>query len=253
MSQEDKIRARLIAVGRKLFNESALPVRFTGNGDADRVLNDIRRKPHLFVLGCVVDRQVKTEKAWMIPIHLSEAAGGMEFDRFERLEPRSIERVLMGPPALHRFPRAMAPSLHSAVQRIRTSYGGVASRIWAGRPSSAEVVYRFLEFDGVGPKIATMAANILARYFKIPFADLYSIDISADAHVRRVFARLHLVPEDASMEQVIYRARGLHAEFPGLLDLAPYRAGRSWCRPTHPLCGSCFLREVCPTAVGVAQ
>ena len=42
------------------------------------------------------------------------------------------------------------------------------------------MVYRFLEFNGVGPKIASMAANILAREFKIPFADYFSIDISAE-------------------------------------------------------------------------
>jgi hypothetical protein len=49
-----------------------------------------------------------------------------------------------------------------------------------------------------------MAANILAREFKISFADYFSIDISADVHVRRVFARLGLCTADATVEQVIY-------------------------------------------------
>jgi endonuclease III len=48
-----------------------------------------------------------------------------------------------------------------------------------------------------------MAANILARQFKIPFSDYVSIEVSADVHVRRVFSRLRLCPSDATIEQVI--------------------------------------------------
>src|SRR5690554_7296394 len=62
-------------------------------------------------------------------------------------------------------------------------------RSWRGNPSSAAVVYRFLQFDGVGPKIATMATNILARDFKIPMSDYYSVDISTDVHILRVLRR----------------------------------------------------------------
>ena len=49
---------------------------------------------------------------------------------------------------------------------------------------------RRLEFRGAGPKIATMAANLLARHLKVPFSDYYSIDISVDVQVRRVLSRL---------------------------------------------------------------
>jgi len=154
------------------------------------------------------------------------------------------------PEPLHRFVDIMSGLFHSAIQRIGHHYGGDASRIWAGGPPSAEVVYRFLEFDGVGPKIASMAVNILARRFKIPFADFYSIDISADVHVRRVFGRLGLCTPDATAEQVIYKARALHPKFPGMLDLPSWDIGRKWCRPREPQCGACYMNDLCPTGAG---
>ena len=148
------------------------------------------------------------------------------------------------PEPLHWFVETMANHFHSAVQRIMNNYAGDASRIWSDKPSSAEVVYRFLEFDGVGPKIASMAANILARDFKIPFSDYYSIDISADVHVRRVFSRLGLCAADATVEQVIYKARALYPEYPGIMDLPCWNIGRNWCRPRNTLCGDCYMHDL---------
>ena len=127
-------------------------------------------------------------------------------------------------------------------------YDGDASKIWSDTPSSGTVVYRFLQIHGVGPKIATMATNLLVRDFKIKLKDHYSIDVSADTHVKRVLRRLELTEENASSEQIIYRARGLHPEFPGLLDYPCWRIGKDWCTPRNPLCDQCYMQEVCPTA-----
>jgi len=110
------------------------------------------------------------------------------------------------------------------------------------------VVFRFLQFHGVGPKIATMAANILARRFKVRFSDYTAIDISADVHVRRVFRRLGLVRSGATPDEVIYKARALNPEFPGILDFAAFSIGREWCRPRIQLCGECYMQGVCPGA-----
>ncbi len=150
------------------------------------------------------------------------------------------------PESLHRFVEIMSRCLFMAIGRIQKQYQGDASNIWSGKPSSAELVYRFLEFEGVGPKIATMAANTLARHYKVPLSDYFSIDISVDVHIRRVFARLGICPEDASVEQVIYKARSLYPEFPGLMDLPCWEIGRNWCKPHKPGCGSCYMNDICP-------
>ena len=93
-----------------------------------------------------------------------------------------------------------------------------------------------------------MAANILVRHFKVPVSDHYSIDVSPDVQVKRAFTRLGLIGEGASNEVIIYRARELNPEYPGVFDVAAWELGRSWCRPTQPLCDSCPLSDVCPSA-----
>ena len=142
----------------------------------------------------------------------------------------------------------MADVFYSAVQRIAEEYSGNASRIWRDKPSSATIVRRFMEFNGAGQKIATMGPNILVRDMKISVSDKYSIDISVDAQIRRTFKRLGLVRENASNEELIYRARELNPEYPGIFDLSLWEIGREWCRPQGPECVKCYLNDLCPTA-----
>ena len=90
-----------------------------------------------------------------------------------------------------------------------------------------------------------MATNILARQFKIPFSDYYSIDVSPDVHVKRVMYRNGLVNKNASNEEILYKARELYPEFPGIIDYSLWEVGRNWCKPTNPECDNCILKASC--------
>ena len=135
----------------------------------------------------------------------------------------------------------------SAIRQIKTRYEGDVSQIWQNNPSSASVVYKFLEFKGSGIKISTMAANILARQFKVPFSDYYSIDISPDVHIKRVLRRMGYVPENAENNMIIYKARELNPEFPGVIDFSCWEIGRTWCKPKNPNCKKCIVNDECKT------
>ena len=252
MRTESEIAAKLVERGQRLFDAPATPVVFTRNAEADELLNDLVSHPHAFVLACVMDRQIRAERAWAIPWRVAQELGGFDLRRLVELTPER-SRQLFEDLQLHRFPEMMSRNFVEAVRVIQTAYDGRADQIWIGSPPSAEVVYRFLQFEGVGPKIATMAVNILARDFKIPLADHYSIDISADVQVRRVFGRLGLVPQGAGPDAVIYRARALHPQFPGLMDFPAWEIGREWCRPAQPLCAACYMKGLCQTAQAAEQ
>lgn len=244
----NSIRDKLIAHGNVLFRGPKKMIIFTNVPQADALLNDLTGHPHAFVIACVMDRQIKAEKAWLIPFKISEKLGEFSMTKLRQLSKEDIHQLMSLPNPLHRFVDKMSDFFYSAVQRIDRDYTDDASCIWSSKPSSAEVVYRFLEFDGIGQKIATMAVNILAREFKVPFSDYYSIDISADVHVRRVFYRLGLCDKNATVEQVIFKARFLYPQFPGLMDFPCWEIGRNWCKQKSPLCSECYMGDICPSA-----
>ena len=245
---EKLITERLVERGLKFFKAPRKTNQFTKDPDADALLNDIENYPHAFVLACIMDRQIKAERAWLIPYRISKKIGGFSMELLSKLSREDVFRLMNAPKPLHRFVDKMAYYFYSAVQRIKNKYNGNAANIWSDNPSSAEVVYRFLEFAGVGPKIGSMAANILAREFKIPFSDYYSIDISADVHVRRVLSRLGLCNVDVTIEQVIYKARALYPVFPGIMDFPCWEIGRNWCKSNDPACSNCYMNDLCITA-----
>lgn len=235
----------LVKIGKSKFSSPAeKSVYFVKDREANDLLNDLVNFPHAFVLACCMDRQIKAETAWFIPMRLKKIIGGFSIETLNDISLEEYMKIFKEN-TLHRFNDTMAKVFYSAINRIVSDYDGDASKIWAGSPSSASVVYRFLQFDGVGMKIATMAANILARDYKIPFSDYYSIDISPDVHILRVLRRSGLVDKDANIDSIIYKARELCPEFPGIIDSPCWEIGRTWCRPQNPNCEECIIRSEC--------
>jgi hypothetical protein len=219
---------KLISAGKQQLAGPLRPFDFeTGDPEAERLINDLNGHPHMFVLACVMDKQVKAGRAWIIPYTVGSELGGFDFATFRDADDATISEIFSRL-KLHRFNNVMASSFSSAIHDIEAKYGGDASKIWSEPkcPKSALVIRRFLEFRGVGVKIATMMTNILVRDFKIPMSECSSIDISPDVQVMKFFITNHLLREGASNEELIYRARELSPEYPGLLDLAAWEGGR---------------------------
>lgn len=217
---------------------------FTDNPDVDALLKDLDNYPHAYVLACIMDKQIKAERAWTIPYKIKEIIGSFEIEDLALLSLTEYEQIF-NENSLHRFNQKNALAFYLGVKKILEQYNGDASLIWADNPSSATVVYRFLEFYGVGVKIATMAANILARGYDIPMSDYYSIDISTDVHINRIMKRTGLVSNDATIEQIIYKAREMNPEYPGKIDYVAWLIGRNYCHPRKPDCEECPVTVRC--------
>ena len=216
----------------------------------NKLVSDLENYPHAFVLACAMDRQINADRAWSIPYEIKQALGDFSIDTLYHVTLDEYKRIF-NEKKLHRFNDDMATVFYKTVQKIVEEYNSDASNIWEGNPSSATVVSRFLDFDGIGIKIATMATNILARNIKIPLSDYYSIDISPDIHVKRLFKRMGLIKKKDmnNIDKIIYKARSINPEFPGVIDLTCWKLGRTICRPKDPRCNQCILKNVCPKVI----
>jgi uncharacterized HhH-GPD family protein len=240
----------IVELGKKKYSESKKPSGpLSGDARVDELLHDLKRVPHVFVLGCLMDRQKKAEHAWAIPQRIFDELGTHDIGELAKISQDRFKRIFKEK-KLHRFNDKMAEIFYLGVQDIINKYDGNAAKIWLGKPKSATVVRRFLEFKGCGIKIATMAANILARDYKIEFADYSSIDISPDTHVMRVMERMGYVSKGAGVYEVIYRARELNPELPGIIDPPCFEIGRSWCHARKsPDCGNCIISRECKKVI----
>jgi len=245
---QKKIIEVLILKGNELLKQPYKKIKFTKNSEADDLLNNLQEFPHAFILACVMDRQIKAERAWFIPYRISKEIGGFKFSKLLQLHLDQIKEIFRRN-NLHRFNETMAENFYLAINIIHGNYNDVASNIWKNTPRSATVVKRLLEFKGIGIKIATMAANILARDFKIPMSDKICIEVSPDRQLKKVFKRLGLISQHARNEELIYSAKELNPEYPGIFDLPCWEIGRKWCRPLHPSCQDCYLDKYCPKKI----
>ena len=222
--------------------------------EANDILNDIETYPHIFVLGCLMNRQYPVEKCWIIPYRFikDSRVGSFSFTALKGTSSKLIADWMSKPPK-HRLYPEMAEVFYLGIQRIDRYYSGDASKIWQGNPSAATVIERFRAFKGAGPKISTMAAHILFHRFKVPMSALSSIDIPADKHVCRVFQRLGLIRSDIPSAQVkevvIAAARQFNPPYPAVFDRPAWLIGRKWCYEQSPDCTACPMKNLCPSSL----
>ena len=252
------MKMKLIEIGKEyLAKEDFSQNPLSDNKDANDLLCNLKDFPHAFVLGCLMDFQIKAKKAWLIPYKVCIELNAFSMTDLIKIPKNEFERIFKEK-RLHRFNEVVAGRFYEAIQKIHNEYADDASNIWKNSPKSADVVSRFRAFEGAGEKIATMAPNILFRRFKVPFADLCGIDISPDVHIRRVFKRMGYVEGGLSNSRtnrlVIKKARELYPDYPGIFDIGCWHVGKDFCHPKkqgNPECEKCPLTGECKKMINM--
>src|SRR5690242_21817946 len=75
--------------------------------------------PFALLIGMLLDQQIPIEKAFTSPYELQQRLGhDLDVREIAEYDPAALEALFRKPPALHRFPAAMAKRVQSLAQEI---------------------------------------------------------------------------------------------------------------------------------------
>ena len=157
--------------------------------------------PLALLIGMLLDQQIPMEKAFTSPWVLRERLGrDLTATEIATHEPAQFEEIFRTPPALHRFPVAMAKRVQVLGEIVDRKYGGDAAAIWTTAKSGDELVERLAELPGFGPQKARIFAALLGKQLKAqpkgwreaaaPFAEKGSYQSVADVTDAKSLAKV---------------------------------------------------------------
>ena len=134
----------------------------TGDSDADRLLST---DPLALLIGMVLDQQVPLEKAFRGPLDLQRRLGVKKLDAaaIAGMDSDELTKAFVTPPALHRYPAAMAGRVQELCRIVATEHGGKADRIWRTASDGAELRGRIKALPGFGDQKARIFVALLGK------------------------------------------------------------------------------------------
>lgn len=128
---------------------------------ANELLN---RDPLALLLGMMLDQQVTFEKAFGSPYVLAQRLGHEPTaSELADFDPEALAAIFSRPPALHRFPKAMAARAQDLAAIVRDRYHGDAGAIWTTAATGEELRRRIAEFPGFGALKAQIMVALLGK------------------------------------------------------------------------------------------
>jgi uncharacterized HhH-GPD family protein len=124
--------------------------------------------PLALLVGMVLDQQIPLEKAFSSPyvltqrlVHAPTAAELAGFD------PDELVAIFAKPPALHRFPKAMAARVQEVCRALVEHYDGDAAELWTGAGDGAELVKRIASLPGFGKQKSQIFTALLGKQYGV--------------------------------------------------------------------------------------
>jgi uncharacterized HhH-GPD family protein len=134
---------------------------FTSDDEADRLLV---AEPMALLIGFALDQQVPVQKAFSGPKVLLERLGTLDARELAAVDDAALEAAAKGPPAIHRFPSAMAKRVRELAAFIVETYDGDAARLWTEAADARDLKRRIGMLPGFGEmKVASLFAVLVKQ------------------------------------------------------------------------------------------
>jgi uncharacterized HhH-GPD family protein len=126
------------------------------------------RDPLAVVVGLTLDQQITMEKAftspWVLAQRLGHAPTAVELADFDA---EALIAIFATPPALHRFPKAMAVRVQEVCRVLVDRYDGDAAALWRDAADGAELFKRIHALPGFGQQKAQILVALLGKQYGV--------------------------------------------------------------------------------------
>jgi uncharacterized HhH-GPD family protein len=124
--------------------------------------------PLALLIGMVLDQQIPLEKAFSSPHVLAQRLGhaptAVEIAEFD---PEALVAIFAKPPALHRFPKAMAARTQEVCRALVEDYDGDAANLWADVTDGKELLKRVASLPGFGKQKSQIFVALLGKQYGV--------------------------------------------------------------------------------------
>ena len=114
------------------------------------------------------DQQIPLKKAFTSPYVLAQRLGhaptAVEIAEFD---PEALIAIFAKPPALHRFPKAMAARVQEVCRALVEDYDGEAANLWAGVADGKELLRRVASLPGFGKQKSQIFVALLGKQYGV--------------------------------------------------------------------------------------
>ena len=135
------------------------------DAEANKLLTD---DPLALLVGMVLDQQDKLEKAFSAPYVLAQRLGHVPTaPELAEFDPDALIAIFATPPALHRFPKAMAGRVQAVCRLLVEDYDGDAAKLWQGVDTGAELQKRIAALPGFGKQKSQIFTALLGKQYGV--------------------------------------------------------------------------------------
>lgn len=141
-----------------------MTLQITQDEAADEVLST---NAFALLTGMLLDQQFPMERAFAGPAKILDRFGTLDPEAIATAPPEGFAEMCATPPAVHRFPGAMAARIQALARQVVDTYGGDAAAVWRDAESGTDLLDRITALPGFGQQKSQILVALLGKQLRV--------------------------------------------------------------------------------------